>query len=258
MSSHSIKELVLDGNVLDAHDEVLSSLLSYLHLEKLTAHHLGLENCMVLAPLTKLKALDLSFNVLTKIDGLASITGLHTLLVAHNNLQDLATLPYLPLVEVLSLSDNPLHSIEGIVRLPALRILYLRKTQLQGLESLEKLKVLESLFVSISKWSQLMPLERHATLTKLHIQSKTIKGLCGMPILPSLQELTVTQSQALTVIDAVDQLEPLTRLTLSYNAIEDFSFCYELPNLQYLDVRGNPGAKRMMRERLVHVPVVRV
>lgn len=136
-----VKSLDLSHNVL-THVSALHPLGS---LQTLNIAHNRITTLRSL-PLT-LTNIDLSFNQLASLEGLATLPCLEVLDVSHNKLHSIALLSGMPTLQVLRASANRVASTEGVHRMFGLKVLLLDHNLVASSDALVCLKALEQLEV---------------------------------------------------------------------------------------------------------------
>jgi Leucine-rich repeat (LRR) protein len=98
-----------------------------------------------LAEFRNLRFLDLSTNLLSRIEGLAALGNLQILRLSRNRITKIENLDALVSLNALDLSMNHILYIEGLERLESLQLLYLYGNQIKTLEGLQNLRNLKEL-----------------------------------------------------------------------------------------------------------------
>ncbi|GMM34760.1 hypothetical protein DASC09_020850 [Saccharomycopsis crataegensis] len=97
--------------------------------------------------LHRLEIVDLSYNSLSKIEGLEDLRKLKKLNLSHNNIEKIQNLEKLVNLENLNLGFNSIKKIENLDRLLNLNVLSLSKNYITKLENVESSPKLEHLFL---------------------------------------------------------------------------------------------------------------
>lgn len=231
------RRLSLCGHLL----ENLAGLSRYSKLEELYVSQNELEELSGLASAPRLRKLDVSFNLLDSLESLPESTALTELQLGHNELLDITGLERAPNLEILSLAGNGrLSDLSPVALLETLRELYLQQVVRAPLEPLAGLTKLERLNLTLNEGGSLQPLEGLPALRLMKVVSRSLSGLDPFRGLALLEELELTGCQPLTDASALAELPRLKRLALPFNSIADARFADKLPELIYLDLRGNP------------------
>lgn len=98
-----------------------------------------------LADFRNLKFLDLSTNLLSRVEGLSGLANLQVLRLSRNRITKIENLENLVSLNALDLSMNHIQYIEGLERLENLQLLYLYGNQIMVLEGLQNLRNLKEL-----------------------------------------------------------------------------------------------------------------
>ncbi|XP_031104707.1 receptor-like protein 14 [Ipomoea triloba] len=221
----SLKELYLDGNLLDSpHNNSGQERLSGLkNLEILSMESTKMEENNVLSALNlkdfiRLKDLDLSgnkFQSFEPIKDLKDFINLKKLDISYNKFNNsiFELVKRLPSLKILGLSGNDIHGqllIQDINALSNLEELYLDDNYIEGFET----------FASFSDGRRLMKLET-LRLDNNRFSSSIFKSLKELPSLKflSLSENNFHRSEHIQDINALSSLKDLD---LSYSSFEDF------------------------------------
>ncbi|AKV64918.1 Leucine Rich Repeat (LRR)-containing protein [Porphyromonas gingivalis] len=196
-----------------------------------------------------LKKLDLSYNQISKLEGLERLTSLTKLRLRSNQIRKLEGLDSLTSLTKLSLSDNQISKLEGLERLTSLAELYLLDNQISKLEGLERLTSLTELYLSGNQISKLEGLERLTSLTKLRLRSNQISKLEGLDSLTSLTKLSLSDNQ-ISKLEGLERLTSLAELYLLDNQIRKLEGLERLTSLATLELSGNQIRKLEGLERL--------
>ncbi len=189
-----------------------------------------------IAEMTWLKELDLSYNPLTKIQGLEKLKSLTILELIFTQITKIEGLDQLTQLKKLYLSKNQLTKIEGLEKLKQLRVIYLTSNKIETTLGLEHLNHLESLDISSNQLTKIEGID-HLGLDNLNLSHNQLKKIQGIP-LSSLRALNLS-SNYLTDIDGLKQAKKLKKLGLSYNLLTGIKG-QELPiSITELYLNGN-------------------
>ena len=185
-----------------------------------------------------LKKLDLSYNQISKLEGLERLTSLTKLRLRSNQIRKLEGLDSLTSLTKLSLSDNQISKLEGLECLTSLAELYLLDNQISKLEGLERLTSLTELYLSGNQIAKLEGLNALTSLTRLDLRGNQISKLEGLDSLTSLTGLNLMRNQIIK-LEGLERLTSLTQLDLSGNQISKLESLASLTSLTRLDLSDN-------------------
>ncbi|XP_068016973.1 leucine-rich repeat and IQ domain-containing protein 1 [Melanerpes formicivorus] len=177
----------------------------------------GLDDCI------KLQNLELSYNRITHIGGLAALKNLQQLILDHNQLISTKGLCEAPTLIHLDCSFNLLTQVEGIENCGLLQILKLQGNNLQ----------------------ELPRLENHVLLRELYLDDNSISAVRMLSLywLPLLQILLLSQNR-LTELVPLNSLMSLEKLGIENNCLADLkgviTWLRGCHKLKELSLRGNP------------------
>ncbi|KAG8888913.1 hypothetical protein FRB98_006455 [Tulasnella sp. 332] len=235
----SLKKLCLRQNFIATIDEAdFGPLVS---LEELDLYdnkikHLGDS----LKDHSKLRSLDLSFNLLRQVpEVVSSLSAIHTLYFVQNkitkitNLHDIgSTLRSLELggnrlrviesldalmnLEELWLGKNKISKLENLAMLQKLQILSVQSNRLVKIEGLDSLVNLRELYISHNGIERLEGLENNLKLETLDVGSNRIPALENLSHLKSLEELWMNDNKIPNLHDLDSQLAAISTLKTIY------------------------------------------
>ena len=170
-----------------------------------------------------LVTLDLSFNVIRKIEHLEKLTKLQTLYLVSNKISVIENLNFDSLV-YLELGDNRIRDISGLEGVPNLTCLWLGKNKIKDISGLSHLKQLKSLSLQSNYIEEIRGLEG-LPLEELYLSENQITEIRNLPA--SLRTLDLGNNQ-IVKLDNLSHL-PLADLWIGSNKIESFSELDKLP-----------------------------
>ena len=188
--------------------------------------------------LTSLTELYLWGNQISKLEGLDHLTSLTGLNLSGNQISKLEGLDHLTSLTWLDLSDNQIAKLEGLERLTSLTTLSLSRNQIAKLEGLNALTSLTELDLSGNQIAKLEGLASLTSLTRLNLMGNQIAKLEGLASLTSLRRLNLSGNQ-LIKLEGLASLTSLAELYLSKNQINNLEGLKDLTQLQDLNVSGN-------------------
>uniref|UniRef100_A0A8C2E5Q0 Protein phosphatase 1, regulatory (inhibitor) subunit 7 n=1 Tax=Cyprinus carpio TaxID=7962 RepID=A0A8C2E5Q0_CYPCA len=160
--------------------------------------------------------LDVSFNLLRKIEGLDCLTKIKKLFLLHNKITSIANLDQMTSLQMLELGSN----------------------RIRVIENLDSLTTLESLFLGTNKISQLQNLDGLHNLMVLSIQSNRITKLEGLQNLVNLRELYLSHN-GIEVIEGLENNKKLTTLDIAANRIKKIENISHLTELKEFWMNDN-------------------
>uniref|UniRef100_A0A8C1Y0C4 Protein phosphatase 1 regulatory subunit 7 n=1 Tax=Cyprinus carpio TaxID=7962 RepID=A0A8C1Y0C4_CYPCA len=164
----------------------------------------------------KILKLDVSFNLLRKIEGLDCLTKIKKLFLLHNKITSIANLDQMTSLQMLELGSN----------------------RIRVIENLDSLTTLESLFLGTNKISQLQNLDGLHNLMVLSIQSNRITKLEGLQNLVNLRELYLSHN-GIEVIEGLENNKKLTTLDIAANRIKKIENISHLTQLKEFWMNDN-------------------
>uniref|UniRef100_A0A8C1XX10 Protein phosphatase 1 regulatory subunit 7 n=1 Tax=Cyprinus carpio TaxID=7962 RepID=A0A8C1XX10_CYPCA len=162
------------------------------------------------------RQLDVSFNLLRKIEGLDCLTKIKKLFLLHNKITSIANLDQMTSLQMLELGSN----------------------RIRVIENLDSLTTLESLFLGTNKISQLQNLDGLHNLMVLSIQSNRITKLEGLQNLVNLRELYLSHN-GIEVIEGLENNKKLTTLDIAANRIKKIENISHLTQLKEFWMNDN-------------------
>ncbi|MCE8192480.1 leucine-rich repeat protein [Porphyromonas gingivalis] len=201
-----------------------------------------IESMAWLVDFPALKILDLSYNQISKLEGLDGLTSLTELYLWGNQISKLEGLDHLTSLTGLNLSGNQISKLEGLDHLTSLTWLDLSDNQIAKLEGLERLTSLTTLSLSRNQIAKLEGLNALTSLTELDLSGNQIAKLEGLNALTSLTELDLSGNQ-IAKLEGLNALTSLTELDLSGNQIAKLEGLASLTSLTRLNLMGNQIAK---------------
>ncbi|MCE8189931.1 leucine-rich repeat protein [Porphyromonas gingivalis] len=208
---------------------------------------LCLRKCQVeslawLVDFSSLRILDLSYNEISKLEGLDCLTSLTELHLSGNQVRKLEGLDYLVSLKELYLSSNQICKLEGLDHLVSLKELYLSGNQICKLEGLDHLISLTGFNLSGNQISKLEGLDHLVSLTEFSLSDNQISKIEGLDRLTSLAWLDLSYNQ-ISRLEGLDRLTSLAELRLSGNQIRKLEGLDHLTSLTELDLFGNQISK---------------
>lgn len=186
--------LVLVGKQISSFDNIDEYVTCH------TLYHLDFSFNMIRSipptPFPSLLYLDLSTNLLTRIENLSPLTSLQVLRLSRNRINKIEGLESNINLQALDLSMNQITRIENLNHLKQVRLLYLYGNQISILEGINGLSSLKELRIEQNKIESLSHISSfHENLTELEAHSNNISDLNEVIItisqLPRLQKLSL-------------------------------------------------------------------
>ncbi len=175
-----------------------------------------------------LKALDLSHNNLTQIEGLEDLILLDDLNLGYNQIEKIEGLEQLITLSSLRLSNNKLSKMRGIENLK-LKYLYLENNKLEEIEGLEK------------SWP----------IITLNLSNNLISKIANLEKLVNLNEINLAYNK-ITTLEGLERNISLTDINISYNDIQKYDDLRHLTTLQNLNLMGNEKLPDELRVVILH------
>ena len=211
--------------------------------------------------------LNLSSMALTDISALSACRSLRSLDLSGNQISDLSPLMDIRTLEWLSIKENQVTDLRPLMAMSSLKTIYADANRIQSTVPLSALQNLRELYLSANPLSDLSGLGKLTQLETLYLEDVglTDEGLGQLSGMAGLKLLSLYDNPALTG-EAVDELGVLlkdclvqhaplvysveiggrqirrdvTELDLSNAGVTDLSNLTLLPELETLNLRGNP------------------
>lgn len=212
-----LQKLSFEQNLLaDDAVNVLSEWTTLHGLQELVLRDNKLLRIPSLGNYSNLTLLDVSFNKVTSMNGLAAVSS--TLLELY-------------------LSKNEIGKIEEIEHLVKLRVLELGSNKIRVMEGLENLKQLQQLWLGRNR-IQTVNLCGLTSLLKISLQSNRLTSMAAFQECVSLTELYLSHNH-ISVMEGLSTLQNLRVLDLASNKISELSNLEELTRLEDLWLNDN-------------------
>lgn len=183
---------------------------------------------------------------ITSLAQLASLVQLRELIVDGGSSEGLDTLADLPQLATLALrrGTGPLDGLaRGFAALRSLDLSSRSNVQALGRDPLApvaKLGELERLILHDGGWADLTALADLHALRHLDLRSTDVGSLAPLARLTQLETLDLSGCTEVTNIDALAQLEKLTRLELAYTRVRKLSPLTNSRALEFVELSGTP------------------
>ena len=215
---------------------------------------------------THLRCLDISCNLLEKIEGLESNTLLCELILYSNKISRISGVTGLKNLVQLSLQMNSIKNLgrglKGLTKLEVLRLdmnsitevdvstnlegcnslvnLNLANNAVESIHNLFRLHKLEKLDLSHNRLSNIQSLANCSSITELNLNDNNLSGIFEVPALKSIQLLTLSNN-SISEVRASTPCKHLVELQANNNKIEFLPKHIKtmLPNLQRLELKKN-------------------
>ncbi|WAR15166.1 PP1R7-like protein, partial [Mya arenaria] len=212
--SDAVELVVVDVDALDVdfnHGRIakIENLESLTQVENLCLRQNLITKIDGLSTLTTLVELDLYDNQLTKIENLEALVNLQSLDLSFNRLSKIENLDTLTNLKKLFLIHNKITKIENVDHLVNLEMLELGSNRIRVIENISSLTNLTSLFIGNNKITKLQCLDTFVNLRTLSMQSNRITKLGGLEKLVNLDDLYLSDNG----IEKLEGLEACTKLT---------------------------------------------
>jgi Leucine-rich repeat (LRR) protein/fibronectin type 3 domain-containing protein len=265
--SSELSKITSIQNNWPSSDMMLSNLDGIQYLTNLATLDLVGNNITDLSPLKglHLKSVNLSYNHISDLTPLATMTSLKMLNLSHNDIVDISPLANLVNLTVLDLSSNKITNIAAISNLKNLQFLDLSSNAIKDVTPIEGIgQSLLSLDISynpipvsqlnfIKSWTQLHNLgmsgfnfgnseitflSKFTNLTSLDLGFNRISNITPLASLTGLRELFL-YSNMIKDISPLANLKNLEWLNAGANLISDLSPLSNLMKLHFLDLELN-------------------
>jgi len=211
-----------------------------LYDNRLTSCNLNLNACSLL------ENLDLSFNMIPRLEYLGDLVNLRDLWLANNEIRRIKpTLGGCKVLRTLELGANRIKKIEHLEMLSSLHNLWLGKNRITTIENLSALTSLRKLDLQCNRITQIQGLDSLVLLQELYLSHNRITQIENLNSLTSLEILDISNNQ-ITRLENLSSLTSLTDLWMNHNLLthyEELSALEPLTNLTTLYLEGNPMAR---------------
>jgi Leucine-rich repeat (LRR) protein/GTPase SAR1 family protein len=232
-------------------------------LQKLIISDIDISDLSPVSFLTGLKELDISNTKIDDLTPISTLTGLTELHINSTAITDLTPLLTLTALRELGFYYSRITDITPLASCTALQTLGFSYTRINNISPLSGLTRLQELHISHNKFTDITPLAALTGLQKLDVARNSITDLTPLTLCTALQNLNISStgitdiaplanlnklktlncySTCLTDITPIFNLSRLQQLDLSYTNITYFDeqLLQSLPNLEQLNLRGNP------------------
>ncbi|KAF9520835.1 hypothetical protein BS47DRAFT_405890 [Hydnum rufescens UP504] len=218
--------------------------------------------------MTKLRSLDVSFNLLRAIPEVIScLSSLEVVYFIQNKITEISSLEGVPTtLKSLELGGNRIRTIENIDALVNLEELWLGKNKIGKLENLSSLKKLRVLSIQSNRITKLEGLESLTNLEDLYLSHNGIERIEGLENNLKLKTIDLGNNQ-ISELENISHLTSLTELWINDNKIPNLrALTPQLGHIFTLNtiyLEGNPcqtndraGYRRKVILSLPHVSQV--
>jgi internalin A len=183
----------------------------------------------------KLVKLNLSYNQITKIERLDTLTNLHELNLFDNKITKIEGLDTLTNLQILYLSYNQITEIEGLDTLTNLQILSLYKNKITKIEGLKTLTNLDTLKLNYNEITKIEGLDTLTNLQTLYLHNNQITKIEGFDTLTNLEKLYLSNNQITEIPQSILNLRNLQGFYYYNNPINNIP-----PNIErFLSKKNN-------------------
>lgn len=190
--------------------------------------------------LFNLRALNLSHNLIEKIEHLDNLVNLNQLFLDSNKISKIEGLEKLTILRILDLGSNRITKIEGLESLRELTDLRLYCNGIEVIENLENLTLLRILMLNNNRIKEIKNLNALKNLTYLNLSRNLINKIQNLGDLKELLTLFL-QENLIKEFENLDELTQLEYIDLSLNLILSFQNQLDkLLQLQGRDLSKNP------------------
>ncbi|KAF8313957.1 uncharacterized protein EI90DRAFT_2948931 [Cantharellus anzutake] len=242
-----LRDLHADGNSISTIDGLQhASALTKLSLQRNKLTQLNLRTC----DWSRLEHLDLSYNRLTAVSGVTTLTGLVSLNLDHNLLDSLSCSSIVARLRILRLSYNRVSEINA-APFVNLRTLYMDGNRLKRLIHMDRLSKLENLSLRNQMGGKLHLLPADVRdVKRLYLSGNPLEDLTFLSVpCYNLLYLELAGCRISVLPDALAASIPNIRvLNLNYNFVSDVRPIQDLTRLKRLTLVGSrlKGTKRIL------------
>ncbi|KAL2342559.1 hypothetical protein Fmac_003844 [Flemingia macrophylla] len=244
----NLKKLSLRQNLItDAAVHPLSSWNALSALEELVLRDNQLKNIPDVSIFKKLLVFDVSFNEISSLHGLSSVSEtLKELYVSKNEVAKIEEIEHFSQLQILELGSNKLRVMENLQTLTNLQELWLGRNRIKVV-NLCGLKCIKKISLQSNRLTSMTGFEGCVALEELYISHNGITKMEGLSSLVNLRILDVS-SNKLTSVDDIVNLTQLEDLWLNDNQIASLEGTAEAvvgsrEKLTTIYLENNPCAK---------------
>lgn len=196
------------------------------------------KNEYVLNEKSQIIKLNISYNEISKLAPLKSLTSLEVLYGDNNNISDISEIANLKALKILDFSSNRISDIEQISSLVNLTDLNLSNNSIVSANSLAQLSNLKFLNLSVNKIKTINFVSDLKKLTKLYIGRNEIESVLFTHSLASLQNLELNKNK---IKDAtfLAFIPNLRSASLESNQIRNLQIANALHKLTFINLKDN-------------------
>jgi len=191
-----------------------------------------------LSTLTRLTKLELYDNQIEELEELEHLPLLVVLDMSYNSIRTMAPVRHCPHLEELYLAQNKLRAIDGMDALTSLRKVDLGGNRIRSLEGIQHCTSLQELWIGKNKIEEIQHLEPLVQLRRLDIQANRLTAMQGLETLTSLEELYLSRN-GISVAASLQGLNELNTIDLSNNRLESTAGIDHAPNLEEVWMSSN-------------------
>jgi len=188
--------------------------------------------------LVNLTSLNLGWNQITRIENLDNLVKLTFLNLGENQITRIENLDTLVKLNKLDLMSNQITKIENLDTLSQLTTLNLSKNHISKIENINNCQKLKKLFLNNNLISQIENLDNLKNLSSLYLSANKIIKIKNLDNLKKLKQLKLG-ANLISKIENLNNLKSLITLNLGQNRIIEIENLFQLPNLMYLDLWDN-------------------
>eukprot|EP00249_Psilotum_nudum_P015434 c25325_g1_i3 orf=1098-1964(-) len=225
-----LRKLSLRQNLFtDDSLSALANLAAIAHLQELVLRDNKLTRIPFLGGFTSLCILDVSYNELPSLEGLAKVSPtLHELYLSRNEINKIEELGHLHNLSVLELGSNRIRVMEGLQNLTKLQELWLGRNRVKAVD-LCGLKCLSKISLQSNRLTSMLGFQDCVCLEELYLSHNGIWRMEGLSTLVNLRVLDVSCNR----IPSIDDVSRLTRYSLSRILCKHFT--HLSPDVMHFD-----------------------
>jgi internalin A len=233
--SHQLESLTLHNCVID---ETVKDFKFSRQLKSLKLLNCQISDDAFLHTAPELTHLELTYNHLTHISSLCSLTMLTCLSLGSNQIQDIAPISNLTALTELSLNSNNIADITPLSLLKNLEQLDLGSNNIVNIFPLTDLVKLTKVTLSFNSLTDITPLSNLKMINELQLIDNSIVDLQPLVQLTGITDLQLSRN-TITDLGPLSELMEITTLALRGNSISNIEALSNLIRMTTLDLSQN-------------------
>lgn len=233
----ALSTLYFDNTQAEGDD--FSSLGALTGLSTITIKNTGLDDISWMAPLEKLRSLDISGCAVTTLRGLEGHVGLYTLTAPDNRITDISALSDSEKLQYLNLSGSSVSDLSPLAGCAALTNLNLTGNDISDISPLAGCTSMNNLVLNDMQLTNLDACEAMINLTTLEARNNAITDIGGLINTTQMTTVDLSDNRITDISPIVKNAGKLNSVFLGNNQIADLSPLREASELQMLGIEGN-------------------